>query len=194
MFPSCRRALDCDTLRRVQVDMMKSSTFLAATALFLLLPAAASAAAVKTAMFGFEFFDDTLDKRPQVLAAQAERLRLVNAELQALLAKSGDMTFVDLTPEAARIADLQPFFKCNGCERDIARDAGAKLEVVGVIRKISSLILSFVLEVRETGEDGRVVRAGQVDIRGNTDESWLHGVRYLVKNRILAPGQVPLAP
>ncbi len=194
MFPSCRRALDCDTLRRVQVDMMKSSTFLAATALFLLLPAAASAAAVKTAMFGFEFFDDTLDKRPQVLAEQAERLRLVNAELQALLAKSGDMTFVDLTPEAARIADLQPFFKCNGCERDIARDAGAKLEVVGVIRKISSLILSFVLEVRETGEDGRVVRAGQVDIRGNTDESWLHGVRYLVKNRILAPGQVPLAP
>ncbi|MFH3481603.1 DUF3280 domain-containing protein [Xanthobacter variabilis] len=145
-------------------------------------------------MFGFEFFDDTLDTRPQVLAAQAERLRLVNAELQALLAKSGDMTFVDLTPEAARIADLQPFFKCNGCERDIARDAGAKLEVVGVIRKISSLILSFVLEVRETGEDGRVVRAGQVDIRGNTDESWLHGVRYLVKNRILAPGQVPLAP
>ncbi|MFG1297045.1 DUF3280 domain-containing protein [Xanthobacter variabilis] len=145
-------------------------------------------------MFGFEFFDDTLDKRPQVLAEQAERLRLVNAELQALLAKSGDMTFVDLTPEAARIADLQPFFKCNGCERDIARDAGAKLEVVGVIRKISSLILSFVLEVRETGEDGRVVRAGQVDIRGNTDESWLHGVRYLVKNRILAPGQVPLAP
>lgn len=194
MFPSCRRALDCDTLRRVQVDMMKSSTFLAATALFLLLPAAASAAAVKTAMFGFEFFDDTLDKRPQVLAEQAERLRLVNAELQALLAKSGDMTFVDLTPEAARIGDLQPFFKCNGCERDIARDAGAKLEVVGVIRKISSLILSFVLEVRETGEDGRVVRAGQVDIRGNTDESWLHGVRYLVKNRILAPGQVPLAP
>ncbi|WP_234052657.1 MULTISPECIES: DUF3280 domain-containing protein [unclassified Xanthobacter] len=194
MFPSCRRALDCDTLRRVQVDMMKSSTLLAATALFLLLPAAASAAAVKTAMFGFEFFDDTLDKRPQVLAEQAERLRLVNAELQALLAKSGDMTFVDLTPEAARIADLQPFFKCNGCERDIARDAGAKLEVVGVIRKISSLILSFVLEVRETGEDGRVVRAGQVDIRGNTDESWLHGVRYLVKNRILAPGQVPLAP
>lgn len=194
MFPSCRRALDCDTLRRVQVDMMKSSTFLAATALFLLLPAAASAAAVKTAMFGFEFFDDTLDKRPQVLAEQAERLRLVNAELQALLAKSGDMTFVDLTPEAARIADLQPFFKCNGCERDIARDAGAKLEVVGVIRKISSLILSFVLEVRETGEDGRVVRAGQVDIRGNTDESWLHGVRYLVKNRILAQGQVPLAP
>jgi Protein of unknown function (DUF2380) len=27
--------------------------------------------------------------------------------------------------------------------------------------------------------------AGNVDIRGNTDESWRRGVRYLVKNRLL---------
>ncbi|MDI4666973.1 DUF3280 domain-containing protein [Xanthobacter autotrophicus] len=39
-----------------------------------------------------------------------------------------------------------------------------------------------------------MVRGGQVDIRGNTDESWLRGVRYLMKNRILAPGQPPLDP
>jgi hypothetical protein len=30
-----------------------------------------------------------------------------------------------------------------------------------------------------------VVRAGQVDIRGNNDEMWLRGVRWLVKNRLL---------
>ncbi|MFG1478276.1 DUF3280 domain-containing protein [Xanthobacter sp. V4C-4] len=149
---------------------------------------------MKTAVFGFEFFDDTLDTRPEVKAEQAERLKRVNAELIALLEQSGEMTLVDLEPEAARIAEFSPFFKCNGCEREIARDVGARLEVVGVIRKISNLILSIVLDVRETGDDGRVVRAGQVDIRGNTDESWLRGVRYLVKNRILAPGQPPLAP
>jgi hypothetical protein len=194
MFRSCPRPQDCDTLRLVQVHIMKKSVFLAATALFVLSPAAVSAAPVKTALFGFEFFDDTLDARPQVLAEQAERLKRINGELEALLAQSGDMTLVDLAPEAARIADLAPFYKCNGCEREIARDAGARLEVVGVVRKISNLILSFVLEVRETGEDGRVLRAGQVDIRGNTDESWLRGVRYLVKNRILAPGQPPLDP
>lgn len=173
---------------------MKNSAFIAATALLLLLPAAAQAAPVKTAVFGFEFFDDTQDARPEVLAEQAARIKLVNAELERLVAASGEMAPVDLAPEAARIADLAPFYKCNGCEQDIARDLGAKLEVLGVTRKVSNLILSFVLEVRETGGDGRIVRAGQVDIRGNTDESWLRGVRYLMKNRILAPGQPPLAP
>lgn len=173
---------------------MKKQVFLAATALLLLSPLAAHAAAVRAALFGFEFFDDTLDRRPEALAEQAERLKRANAELRALLEKSGDMAFVDLSPQAARIEDLSPFYKCNGCEREIARAAGAQVEVVGVIRKISNLILSFVVEVRETGEDGRILRAGQVDIRGNTDESWLRGVRYLVKNRILAPGQPPLQP
>lgn len=194
MFRSCPTPLDCETLRPVQVHIMKKSVFLAVTALFLLSPAAVCAAPVKTALFGFEFFDDTLDRRPEALAEQAERLKLVNAELATLLARSGDMTLVDLGPDAARIEDLSPLFKCNGCERELAREAGAQVEVVGVIRKISNLILSFVLEVRETGENGRVLRAGQVDIRGNTDESWLRGMRYLVKNRILAPGQPPLAP
>ncbi|WP_454918660.1 DUF3280 domain-containing protein [Xanthobacter sediminis] len=173
---------------------MKNSAFIAAAALFLLLPAAAQAAPVKTAVFGFEFFDDTQDARAEVLAEQAARTRLANAELERLVAASGEMAPIDLAPQAARIEDLAPFYKCNGCEQDIARDLGAKLEVLGVVRKVSNLILSFVLEVRETGGDGRIVRAGQVDIRGNTDESWLRGVRYLMKNRILAPGQPPLDP
>ena len=29
------------------------------------------------------------------------------------------------------------------------------------------------------------VFAGSVDIRGNTDESWQHGIRYLLNNRLL---------
>lgn len=153
-------------------------------------PAAASG--VPTAVFGFEFFDDTLDNRPEVLAEQAERLKLVNAELARLVAASEVMEPVDLAPQAARITELAPLFKCNACEEDVARDAGAKLEMVGVVRKVSNLILSFSLVVREVGGGERTVRAGQVDIRGNTDESWLRGVRYLIKNRILAPGLPPL--
>lgn len=173
---------------------MKISVFLAAAVVFLSLPGLASAAAVKTAVFGFEFFDDSLDTRAEVQAEQAARLKRVNAELTRMLAASGEFAPVDLTPEAARIAELAPLFKCNGCEQEVARDLGARLEVVGVIRKISNLILSFVLEVRETGEGGRVLRRGQVDIRSNSDDSWLHGMRYLVKYRLLAPGQPPLAP
>lgn len=153
----------------------------------------AAAAPVPTAVFGFEFFDDTLDNRPEVRGEQVVRLGMANAELTRLVVESGQMAPVDLAPEAARIADLAPFYKCNGCEAEIAAAAGARLEVLGMVRKISNLILTFTLSVREVGGEARIVRAGQVEIRGNTDESWLRGVRYLMKNRILAPGQPALA-
>ena len=31
------------------------------------------------------------------------------------------------------------------------------------------------------------MQAAGTDIRGNTDESWEHGIRYLIKNRLFAP-------
>ena len=156
----------------------------------------AQAAPVPTALFGLELFDDTLEpqlvgKRPD----QVARLALVNTELAHLLVASGQVSLVDLAPYKARIEELSPLFKCNACETEIARAAGAKLEVVGVVRKISNLILTITLVVREVGDDeARVVRGGEVQIRGNTDESWLRGVRYLMKNRIFAPGLPPLSP
>lgn len=151
------------------------------------------AAPVPVAIFGLEFFDDTADQRDSIREEQAARLKLVNAELVRLLTASGQMTPVDLAPFAARIEEASPFFKCNACENEIAAAAGARLEAVGVVRKVSNLILSIELQVKEVdlkGVEGsaKVVRAGQVDIRGNTDESWMRGVRYLVKNRIFAPG------
>jgi hypothetical protein len=33
---------------------------------------------------------------------------------------------------------------------------------------------------------GRLKRAGNVVIQGNTDESWLRGVRWLMKNKLPA--------
>lgn len=151
------------------------------------------AAPVPVAIFGFELFDDTADQRDSIRQEQAARLRLVNDELVRLLTQSGQMTPVDLAPYAARIDEASPFYKCNDCESEIAAQAGARLEAVGVVRKVSNLILSIELQVKEVdlkGVEGsaKVVRAGQVDIRGNTDESWVRGVRYLVKNRIFAPG------
>lgn len=151
------------------------------------------AAPVPAAIFGFELFDDTADQRDNIRAEQDARLKLINAELVRLLVESGQITPVDLKPFAARIDEASPFFKCNACENEIASDAGARFEVVGVVRKVSNLILSIELQVKEVdlkGVEGsaKVVRAGQVDIRGNTDESWLRGVRYLVKNRIFAAG------
>jgi hypothetical protein len=57
--------------------------------------------------------------------------------------------------------------------------------VSGIVQKTSNLILSFAITVKDV-RSGKVIRAGQVDIRGNNDESWLRGVRWVVKNRLLA--------
>jgi uncharacterized protein DUF2380 len=72
---------------------------------------------------------------------------------------------------------------------DIARRAGVDIAITGTVRKVSNLILGFNIEVREV-TSGRLTRVLQADIRGNTDDSWLRGIRWLVANRLLAaPGR-----
>ena len=51
------------------------------------------------------------------------------------------------------------------------------------VHEISNLILNINLQVREVAT-GRLIQAGTVDIRGNTDESWRRGLRYLLERRI----------
>jgi Protein of unknown function (DUF2380) len=48
------------------------------------------------------------------------------------------------------------------------------------VQKVSNLILNLNIEV-STG-NGEPLYSTSVDIRGNTDESWLRGVRRLVDN------------
>ena len=62
---------------------------------------------------------------------------------------------------------------------------GADYVLVGEVQKVSNLILSMNLILRETGE-GKMVRGLSVDIRSNTDESWLRGIRYILKNNIFS--------
>ena len=63
---------------------------------------------------------------------------------------------------------------------------GADLAAVGWVQKVSNLILNVNMQIREVGS-GRLVRAGSVDIRGNTDEAWRRGIVYLFERR-LYPG------
>jgi len=49
------------------------------------------------------------------------------------------------------------------------------------VQKVSNLILNLNIEVRDS-DSGEALYTTSVDIRGNTDESWLRGVRRLVDN------------
>ena len=55
--------------------------------------------------------------------------------------------------------------------------------MVAWAQKVSNLILD--LNIRITDADsGQVVRGGSVDIRGNTDESWDRGLKYLLTEHV----------
>lgn len=157
--------------------------FLAALAL--LAPTAVSAAP-KTAIFAFELIDLSLEgELGGVRADEAQRLALVSRELREL-AGAGGYEMVDLSGLAADTEKARPLHKCNGCAVDIARRAGAEIVITGTVSKVSNLILGFTIEVRDVAS-GRLTRVAQAGIRGNTDESWLRGLRWLAANRLFAP-------
>jgi hypothetical protein len=64
------------------------------------------------------------------------------------------------------------------------------IAITGTVSKVSNLILGFTIHVRDDST-GRLTRVLQAGFRGNTDESWLRGIRWLVANRLLAPPQEP---
>ena len=70
---------------------------------------------------------------------------------------------------------------CNGCEIDIGKALGAERIALCWVQKVSNLILNVNIEVRSVAT-GETVYVKSVDIRGNTDETWLRGVRRLVDN------------
>jgi hypothetical protein len=152
----------------------------------LLCPAAGLAAPERAAIFGFEF-DDTSPEPPR--PDEIARLHMLDTELRDLLSQSGQYTPVDIAPVATE-AKARELWTCNGCETALARQVGAQVSVIGWVQKVSNLILNINLVVRDA-VSGRMLHAGSVDIRGNTDESWSRGLRYLVQNRILPQPGTP---
>ena len=70
---------------------------------------------------------------------------------------------------------------CNGCQRDYAKRAGADWAAWGTVQKVSNLILNINLYMEDAGT-GKLTFVKSVDIRGNTDESWRHGLDYMLRN------------
>jgi Protein of unknown function (DUF2380) len=69
-------------------------------------------------------------------------------------------------------------------ERDLAEKTGAEWAAWGTVQKVSNLILNINLYM-EDAQTGRIEFAHSVDIRGNTDESWLRGLNYMIRHYVL---------
>ena len=137
------------------------------------------------AFFGLTFLDTSHEgelrgTRPDELA----RVELVEDFVRERLAAEG-LELVDLAPVADELERVLNPASCNGCDIRMAEALGADYAVVGEVQKVSNLILSMNLYVRDV-ETGRPVEGLAVDIRGNTDESWLRGMRYILDRHFFA--------
>ncbi|MDB5759475.1 MAG: hypothetical protein JWM30_2764 [Burkholderia sp.] len=166
----------------MRIGAMRPASCAALLALCLL-PALAGGAPLKTiVLLDFELVDTGLDHASD--AAQRERLQAISKVLRQEFIDRHFYTVLDNKPAAALIADLGSRFTlhdCNGCDADIGRALGADRILTGWVQKVSNLILNINIQIRDV-QSGSVVLARSVDIRGNTDTSWLRGVRYLTRS------------
>ena len=131
-------------------------------------------------------FDFTITNTSPAATTPEELARLRRLDVQLRDALRARFTLVDAAPVQNRLAHIDSIRGCNGCELDMARALGAQQVAYGWVQKVSNLILNVNLVV-EDAATGQVLNAQSVDIRGNTDESWTRGLRYLLNERMF-PG------
>ena len=131
----------------------------------------------------FELIDEMRDyETDEARAAQQQRLFLIDDALRKEFEQRGMYRVVDNNVAAKLIADekaLQDLRQCNGCELDIGRALKADVIVIGWVQKVSNLILNINIEVKDVAS-GKTLYAKSVDLRSNSDKSWLRGIRYMV--------------
>ena len=159
------------------------SILVAVLALVAPLPAVAERAAL--AVFDFELIDSSLEgELAGERADEQARLGLISDDLRRRLAESDRYRMIDIAPADARIEAAGHLHGCPRCASTIAKELGAELALTGTVQKVSNLILNVNLYLHDAAS-GELRRAWSVDIRGNTDKSWLRGVSYLVRHRLL---------
>lgn len=89
--------------------------------------------------------------------------------------------FVLTEPPAEAVAGILNPVHSNGADARIAREMGSDYVVAGEVRKVSNLIQSINLHLRDA-ETEQTLQAGSVEIRGNTDDAFRRGYRYLLRN------------
>jgi hypothetical protein len=155
-------------------------------AIVCLLVAAAwpAVAGERVAVFDPELYD-TSGEGPR--EDQQQRLAMIGERLRAALAESGRFEVVDTAPLRARLKEGPPLRTCSTCAPDAAAELGAELAPLPTVHKVSNLILSITVALREASPGAGTRATYSAEIRGNTDESWAHGLRWLLRNRLLAP-------
>ena len=165
--------------------MRKGAAWVAGCVAALALGTAAQAADAplkSIVLLDFELIDGTLDRAAD--DAQRERLQTISRALRQEFSDRHFYKVLDNTPQQALIRDMESRFKlydCNGCDADIGRALGADRTLTAWVQKVSNLILNINIQIRDV-QSGQIVLTRSVDIRGNTDDSWLRGIHYMARS------------
>ncbi|BBU59369.1 hypothetical protein KU6B_56340 (plasmid) [Mameliella alba] len=149
------------------------------TLLFLLLGAGAAAAQEKVAFFGLTLLDSSLQTAETGDHGERARLAMLEQMVRQRFAEEG-YELLDLDPVREDLDRIVNPAKCYGCDTRMATKLGADYALVGEVQKVSNLILSMNLQMRDA-ETGQMVKGRVVDFRGNTDQSWSRAMRYILK-------------
>jgi hypothetical protein len=139
----------------------------------------AQATGLKAVVFDLEPAGEPLSRSLQ------SRVKSESDLIRKLLTDKG-FTVVDTAPQSKKIADNLPLSQCNGCDQDIAKALGADIEVTTAVQPASSVIFNISGSVKDV-KTNRVLRTGVVDIRGEGEDVWTHGIKFLVKEHLLEP-------
>ncbi len=149
-------------------------------------PGVAQGQKIRAAIFDFELIDTSLEGEKQgPKPAEQERLTMLSQALRDKLAASSLYEPVDMAPVEAE-ARKQNMQNCGDCDVKMARALGADVAITGTVQKVSNLILNINLFIRDA-RTGASIESMSVDIRSNTDDSWMHGLNWLVRNKLLVP-------
>lgn len=136
------------------------------------------------AVMNFELIDNTGEASKE--AEQAARLALISQQLRKALAEHRLYTVVDNAPAQSLITDLESRFSlhdCNGCDVEIGRALNADRVLTGWVQKVSNLILNINIQIRDVQSE-KIVLNKSVDIRGNNDDTWRRGIRYMIRSMV----------
>ena len=137
------------------------------------------------AVMDFDLVNEMKDyDSAEMTAAQENRLKMISDELRREFTQRDLYRVVDNAKASDLIAKIKVTYnlhECQGCEIEIGKALEVDRIVIAWVQKVSNLILNLNIEVKDVAT-GRTVYNKSVDLRGNTDVSWMRGIRYMVNS------------
>lgn len=130
----------------------------------------------------YEFDGDPGD--PTLLAERRRRMERMTQVLRDAMRGEGQYRVVDspqVRADIARAKAAQYLHRCNGCELDLARTAGARYVMIPWVFRMSQLVVTMHFEIKDVST-GALVMKRALDFRNDTDASWAREIEYLVRD------------